>query len=103
MWQALFADLDKGTPKAVMAARFHLGLADAVTGLARHLIKEHQLSQVVLSGGVFQNRVLFEAVARGLRHHAEVLSHRQVPANDGGLSFGQWAIAAATALDARGD
>jgi len=49
-----------------------------------------------LSGGVFQNRILLEQVAgrlgaAGLR----VLSHRQVPANDGGLSLGQAVVAAA--------
>ena len=54
---------------------------------------------VALSGGVFQNRILLEQVAGrlaavGLR----VLSHRQVPANDGGLSLGQAVVAAARRL-----
>jgi hydrogenase maturation protein HypF len=51
---------------------------------------------VALSGGVFQNRRLLERTkdllaARGLR----VLVHRRLPANDGGIAFGQAAIAAA--------
>ena len=56
---------------------------------------------IALSGGCFQNRVLFEAVVRGLeQEHFRVLSHAQVPANDGGLALGQAAIGAARLIDA---
>ena len=56
---------------------------------------------VALSGGCFQNRVLFEEVVRGLeQEHFRVLSHAQVPANDGGLALGQAAIGAARLIDA---
>ena len=54
---------------------------------------------VALSGGVMQNRVLFEQlVARLEARDLSVLTHRQVPPGDGGLSLGQAAIAAARAL-----
>jgi hydrogenase maturation protein HypF len=54
---------------------------------------------VALSGGVFQNRVLFERVGNGLRAAGyTVLFHRDVPCNDGGLSLGQAAVAAARFL-----
>ena len=53
------------------------------------------LSTVVLTGGVFQNARLSELVEAGLRGHGlEVLVHRTVPPNDGGISIGQGAIAA---------
>jgi hydrogenase maturation protein HypF len=57
---------------------------------------ERRLDSVVLSGGVFQNRMLLEAVtdaaeSAGLR----VLIPERLPPNDGGISFGQAAVAAA--------
>jgi hydrogenase maturation protein HypF len=49
----------------------------------------------VLSGGVFQNRRLAEAVAAGLgRRGLRVLMPERLPANDGGISYGQAAVAA---------
>ena len=50
---------------------------------------------VVLSGGVFQNRRLLEAVAAGLAGAGlRVLTPERLPANDGGISYGQAAVAA---------
>ena len=55
---------------------------------------------IALSGGCFQNRVLFEEVVRRLEQDSfTVLSHAQVPANDGGLALGQAAIGAARLID----
>jgi len=100
MWVALFTDLTQGVDREVIAARFHIGLAQAVAGLARVLTRKQGLDGVALSGGVFQNRTLLEALSRLLRSDGlQVLMHRQVPANDGGLSLGQAAIAAAHILE----
>jgi hydrogenase maturation protein HypF len=56
---------------------------------------------IALSGGCFQNRILFEEVAQRLeQQNFTVLTHAQVPANDGGLSLGQAAIGAARLIDA---
>lgn len=99
MWPALLEDLAARRPTALIAARFHLGLARAVVELAATLARREGLDTVALSGGVFQNRILFGAVSEGLRGRGlGVLAHRQVPANDGGLALGQAAVAAARAL-----
>jgi len=51
---------------------------------------------VVLSGGTFQNQRLLASVGAGLLARGfRVLAHRRVPANDGGISYGQAAVAAA--------
>jgi hydrogenase maturation protein HypF len=99
MWRDLLRDLAAGVERAVIAARFHRGLADAVGDLAVQLARDHGLGTVALSGGVLQNRTLFEALhARIADAGLAVLSHRHVPANDGGLSLGQAVVAAARAL-----
>ncbi len=97
LWSALLADLHNGVEPAIVAARFHQAVARAVTETAGRLCTEHGLQRVVLSGGVFQNRLLLERVSRRLRDQGlEVLSPVSVPANDGGLSLGQAVIAAAS-------
>ncbi|MFC4252982.1 carbamoyltransferase HypF [Sinimarinibacterium flocculans] len=105
MWQALLGDLILGTPVPVISARFHKGLAKVIVAMVRQLCADGApaggVRRVALSGGVFQNRVLHEQVAARLRAAGfDVLAHRQVPANDGGLSLGQAVIAAARALSA---
>lgn len=94
LWSELLGDLARGRPPEQIAAAFHAGLARAVGELARDLAGRRGLSTVALSGGVFQNRLLLEAVSGNLeRAGLRVLLHRQVPANDGGLALGQAAVA----------
>jgi hydrogenase maturation protein HypF len=101
MWQALLGDLILKTPAPVIAARFHKGLAKVVATMAKTLADQDEtgasrFDTVALSGGCFHNRVLFEEVSRRLGESGfVVLSHAQVPANDGGLALGQAAIGAA--------
>jgi hydrogenase maturation protein HypF len=106
MWRAILGDLLLETPVPVMAARFHVGLAKAIVSMAEMLAAgdtgEHarRFTTVVLSGGCFQNRILFEEVARRFEQKSfVVLSHAQVPANDGGLALGQAVIGAAQLID----
>jgi len=96
LWSALLADLASGEGPGIMAARFHVGLARTLVAASRVLAEHHGVTACALSGGVFQNRTLFEGVAAGLRSAGlRVLAHRQVPANDGGIALGQAAVAAA--------
>jgi hydrogenase maturation protein HypF len=102
LWPALLADLRAGSDPGVIAARFHRGLADAVTGLAADLASARRVGVVAVSGGVFQNRILLERVAGGLRERGlKVLQHRQLPANDGGLALGQATVCAVRIVMAR--
>ena len=95
MWSALLDDLAAQVPRAAIAARFHVGLAAAVAELAADAAQRYGLETIALSGGVFQNRTLFEATLKALGARGlQVLTHTRVPANDGGLALGQAAIAA---------
>ena len=88
--RAVAADLRAGVPVPAIAARFHNGVADLVLALSQRLRQEHGLNVVALSGGVFQNVALLERSLRRLRAVGfEVLIHRLVPPNDGGLALGQ--------------
>lgn len=104
MWSALLGDMVLDTPPGVMSARFHRGLAQAIVRMVEKLAlqaggEEHPLRRAALSGGVFQNRVLFERVLAGLESRGfTVFTHSQVPCNDGGLALGQAAVAAARLL-----
>jgi hydrogenase maturation protein HypF len=100
MWQALVADLQQGLCKAEIAARFHVGLARAIVQMTEILHHHHPFTHVALTGGVFQNLVLQQQVTQHLTAMGfTVLSHHLVPPNDGGLSLGQAAIAAARAIE----
>ncbi len=99
LWRAIFGDLRRGTPAAVIAARFHRGLAEAIAELAQRCARQARLDTIALSGGSFQNAFLLGAVKRLLEGEGfHLLTQQQVPSNDGGLSLGQAAIAAATLL-----
>ena len=99
MWQALLEDLRRDTSQSVIAAKFHLGLANAIASLVEHIClnnKDVTIKQVVLTGGVLQNQILFNQVRANLEAmKLQLLTHSQVPSNDGGISLGQVAISAA--------
>ncbi|MDX6213338.1 MAG: hydrogenase maturation protein HypF [Frankiales bacterium] len=92
----LSTDLLAGVPVPTLAARFHNTLADVVRDVCARLREQHRLETVALSGGVFQNALLVTRCLSRLETAGfEVLTHRQVPPNDGGLSLGQAAVATA--------
>jgi hydrogenase maturation protein HypF len=94
---ALMAAKASGTPTAVLAAAFHESIGLAAASAAVDLANARGLHTVALTGGVFQNVRLAEIVEEALvRAGLEVLTHQIVPPNDGGISIGQAAVAAAT-------
>src|SRR5208337_4402642 len=71
MWRALLGDLVLKTPAPLMTARFHKGLAKIIVAMAKKLARRDdaggaRFDTVALTGGCFQNRVLFEEVVRRL-------------------------------------
>lgn len=92
----LMQDRLKGASQQDIAGAFHLGLARAMTAAAISLCEQHQLSTVAISGGVMQNMLLinlFSAELAASAPHIKLLTNSLVPANDGGISLGQAALA----------
>jgi hydrogenase maturation protein HypF len=93
---AVVDDLARDVAVPIIAARFHRGMANGLTGAVNAVRERTGLETVALSGGVFQNVVLLTDLARRLeRDGFRVLTHHRVPPNDGGVSLGQAAVAAA--------
>ncbi len=100
MWRSLLADLRREEDRGAIAARFHLGLSEALVQVVLRLQEQYEFTQVALTGGVFQNQLLHQQICQRLCvAHLNVLVHGNVPPNDGGLSLGQGAIAAAQLLN----
>lgn len=99
MWQQLLDDLQARKPVGIISARFHKGLAKIINEMALNITQSNEgygIRTIALSGGVFQNKALYEQVIARLRENGyQVLTHHRLPANDGGLSYGQAVIAAA--------
>lgn len=94
--RGIVEDLDRGTPTPIIAARFQATIVAIVRRTCALLRAENGPSDVVLTGGVFQNKSLARDVARELVAAGfSVHGHRAVPANDGGIAYGQAAVAAA--------
>ena len=93
--RALVLDVERGTSVGVVASRFHAGVAAATVVACSEAAASAGTDRVVLSGGVFQNRRLLEATTAGL-HTAglRVLVPELLPPGDGGISYGQAAVAA---------
>lgn len=96
----LLAALGEGVARGVtvesLAASFHATVAEATVRMVREIAEEHWIDVVALGGGTFQNaRLLRSIVARLQAAGLRVLTPRALPPNDGAISYGQAAVAAA--------
>lgn len=88
--RAVVRDLRAGVPAGVIGARFHEGVAQLIVTWARAARVVSGVDDVALTGGVFQNPLLLKRSRVLLRECGfRVLTHRQLPPNDGGLAYGQ--------------
>jgi hydrogenase maturation protein HypF len=96
LWRALVQDLRAGVANPRIAARFHAAVASAFVRAAVQARAATGIKQVALSGGCIHNRRLARLLHIGLESEEfEVFQHRTVSPGDGGLSYGQAAVAAA--------
>ncbi len=96
MWKAVLGDLWRGVPASRISARFHAGIAEGFIAAAANARIETSINVVALSGGCMHNRRLARLLRSGLEEEGfEVFQHAQVSPGDGGLSYGQVAVAAA--------
>jgi hydrogenase maturation protein HypF len=96
MIRAVAAEATGGVAAAVIARKFHTTVVDLVAATCERIRRDTGIREVVLSGGVFLNVLLTrEVTGRLARDGFQVYRHRRVPPNDGGLSLGQLAVAAA--------
>ena len=94
--RAVVDDLREGASVASVAARFHNALAAATAEACVRAASRRGTETVVLSGGVFQNLRLLESTRESLRAEGlRVLTAESLPPNDGGIAYGQLAVAAA--------
>jgi hydrogenase maturation protein HypF len=90
----LLDDLAAGAHPSVMSARFHRAVVDVSVRVARDACAETGTRHVACSGGVFMNRLLLSGVGRGVEDAGlDLLAHRELPVNDGGISYGQAVVA----------
>ncbi|HTY55653.1 MAG TPA: carbamoyltransferase HypF [Candidatus Binataceae bacterium] len=94
--RAIVENIEAGAPTDAIAARFHNTLARIIVDGCCAIRAERGVALVALSGGVFQNQLLLTRALPMLEEAGfRVLTHRRVPTNDGGISLGQVAVAAA--------
>ncbi len=94
LFSAILEDMDKRISQAMISIKFHNTIADIASKMCNLISIRTGIKQVALTGGVFQNRLLLQKTVNLLeKDNFKVLTHKQVPCNDGGISLGQAVIA----------
>lgn len=91
---AVMKDVTTEISAHIISRKYHNTLALLILDLSKKLRKKYGLNKIALSGGVFQNELLFTLVYQLLTESRfEVFTHKLIPCNDSGLSFGQMIVA----------
>ena len=92
--EGILMDRKQKEPISKISAKFHNSLVYSTCDLVCILGKKERLRKVVLSGGVFENEYLLKLLYKNLTKKGfQVFYNKEIPTNDGGLSFGQLNIA----------
>ena len=95
LWISLLHDWRAGLPLPILSARFHNSLVNLILELCRIIRRQDGIYTVALSGGVWQNRYLYErSIIRLQKDGFTVLAHKRTPPNDGCIALGQALVAA---------
>ena len=90
LFESVIGDVQIKRPVPLISLMLHNTMAEIAKEMCLKVSREIGLRQVVLSGGVFQNRLLLKLTSHKLKENGfNVLTHHQVPCNDGGISLGQ--------------
>ena len=85
----------KGVTVSTISSKFHQTVANFSLAVCENIREKEGLNKVVITGGVFQNRLLLKKILYRLRENRfETYFHHVVPTNDGAISLGQAVIAA---------
>ncbi|HEX74726.1 MAG TPA: carbamoyltransferase HypF [Dehalococcoidia bacterium] len=94
LFNTVVQDVRNQTPIPSISLKFHNTVAQMIIEMCKLITNQTSINQVVLSGGVFQNRLLLKLATTTLQREGfSVLTHHSVPCNDGGISLGQAVIA----------
>ena len=94
LFSMMVQDVKNQVSVSIISLKFHNTVAQVIAEVCKLIARENGITQVALSGGVFQNRLLLKLATTALqREHFRVLTHHLVPCNDGGISLGQAVIA----------
>ena len=95
MIREIVEDIIRGEKKSIISKRFHDTLITICEDVCGRIRKQNKINEVVLSGGVFQNKYLLKNIKERLvSKKFKVYTHSKVPTNDGGISLGQAVIGA---------
>jgi hydrogenase maturation protein HypF len=94
LFSMIVQDVKNRVSIPIISLKFHNTVAQIIARMCKLIARESGITQVALSGGVFQNRLLLKLTTTTLqREDFRVLTHHLVPCNDGGISLGQAVIA----------
>ncbi len=97
--EQIIKSIQDGESTGLISLKFHNTIVDAFSIAAAAISRETGIEKIVLSGGVFNNDIILNAMIHSLEEkNLNVYTHSKVPCGDGGVCLGQAVIAAASVI-----